>query len=795
MTTHELHRLYPEWHLVRPLGEGAFGKVYEIRRGEGGMEERAALKVIHIPQSESDVTALRSQGYDDGAVSAYYKKLAEQLSGEVITQAKLKGHSNIVSYEDRKTIQDPDGVGYTILIRMELLTPLTKLMATGPLPQADVLQLGLDMAQALALCERHHIIHRDIKPQNIFLSPNGDYKLGDFGVARELEKTTYNMTRAGTNNYMAPEVFHGRPCNATVDIYSLGIVLYALLNGNRPPFVPPPGPEPDPSASVDALHKRLSGEAIPLLSGVPDVLNEVILKMCAFAPKDRYQNARELAAALESAALELRGEKTVSLRSWIGDNTPSVAPSMDAATEDEGSRWIDGTPVMREKAPEPVPEPEPTPVSKKSRGKVLVAALVGVVVVLAGVVAWMAVRGRPEPVVDVVVSTSAETTTTMPQLNYSVGDIVQFGQYDWRVLDIQDDKALLLSEDIVEQRAYNTEWTDVTWETCTLRAYLNGEFYEKFSEEDRARIALTHNENPDNTWGVWNSERLNTPGGVSTNDRIFLLSVPEVVKYYPGLKLHKDSKWGEGYYEADGRIMAKFNNNRSWYWLRSPGQYQYIAAYVTDVGEVRFLGNFVNLEIGGVRPTMWVEATAIAEPAAVTTTTTTQPTTTSTTTTTATTKQAIYVTNKPYTVTLLDGETGTVSFTGYWYNEMPEDNREGTYVFVNGSVYVGNIKNGLPNGQGTFTHGDGPNKGDKYVGSFKNNLFNGQGTYTWANGKKYVGEWKDGQSNGQGTMTMPDGRKYEGEWKDSRMNGYGIMYSADGTITQQGQWKYGIFIG
>ena len=352
MTTPELQLIYPDWAIVRLLGEGAFGKVYEIRRGEGELEERAALKVIHIPQSESEVKLLQSEGAD---VSAHFSELARQLSNEIATQAKLKGNSNVVSYEDRKIVPDPDGVGQTILIRMELLTPLVDLMAAGAMGQAQVLQLGIDMARALLLCEHFHIIHRDIKPQNIFISPTGDYKLGDFGVARQLEQTTANLSRKGTYNYMAPEVFHGRPCNATVDIYSLGIVLYTLLNGNRAPFLPSSitGSTVTGHDRESAQTKRLSGEPLPPLPHVPGALNEVILKMCTFEPKDRYQNSHELMTALEGVTYELQGEKTVNLRSWIGDNTPSVAPEVDTVEpERELSRWIDGTPYVPEKEPE-----------------------------------------------------------------------------------------------------------------------------------------------------------------------------------------------------------------------------------------------------------------------------------------------------------------------------------------------------------------------------------------------------------------------------------------------------------
>jgi len=630
MTTPSLHNLYPDWELIRLLGEGAFGKVYEIKRGEGGLEEHAALKVIHIPQSKSEIQLLQSEGAD---VSAHFEELAKQLSNEIATQAKLKGNSNIVSYEDRKIVPDDDGIGQTILIRMELLTPLLDLMASNSMGQAEVLQLGLDMAKALLLCERFHIIHRDIKPQNIFISAAGDYKLGDFGVARQLEQTTANLSRKGTYNYMAPEVFHGRACNATVDIYSLGIVLYTLLNGNRAPFLP----SSDTGSTVtnhdreSAQTKRLSGEALQPLPHVPGALNEVILKMCAFESKDRYQNARELMAALDSVAYALQGEKTISLRSWIGDNTPGVAPPMDAAAEDEGSRWIDGTPVkhtpVSSTAMTVIPGQPHRPEPKKKNW--LVRVLAAAVVVLAAVVVVVIALNRDKgaiaaadnstnatstaaPTTVTTAATAKPTTTKAPTASLNITgsfkgyDVVKFGGYEWMVLAKENNKALLLMKNSLGHHAYNTEITDITWADCSLRRYLNGSFYNSFSSADRARIAQVTNSNPDNTWGKVNGVVFGTNGGSSTQDYIFCLSVPEVLKYFP-VVLRDETFIGEEIdYVAEGSFMLWLPEEDGYaQWLtRSPGLSSGRVCVVSYGGI--YDDHFKN-ESTAVRPALWLK--------------------------------------------------------------------------------------------------------------------------------------------------------------------------------------------
>jgi hypothetical protein len=170
-----------------------------------------------------------------------------------------------------------------------------------------------------------------------------------------------------------------------------------------------------------------------------------------------------------------------------------------------------------------------------------------------------------------------------PALTANVGDIIQFGGYDWRVLEVRDGKALLLSDRVFEPRHYHTESTDLTWETCSLRAYLNGEFYNSFSVNDRARIADTTVINNDHPW-------YGTPGGNNTTDKIFLLSTDEVRTYLTDNAL---------------RIALNASGEASWWWLRSPGQSSNSAE---NVGSDGGFGNerdfFVN-GISSVRPALW----------------------------------------------------------------------------------------------------------------------------------------------------------------------------------------------
>ena len=301
---HEAYRpgaqVLGDWNIVSCLGEGSYGKVFEIERSEFGQTYRAALKVITVPQSSAEVRSVISEGMSVSQAEAYFHGIVEELMHEFSIMFKLKGTANVVSCEDLRVLEHPDGIGWDILIRMELLHPLLPYVYQHPMARRDIIKLGIDICKALELCQRYNIIHRDIKPENIFISDNGDYKLGDFGIARTIERTTSGLSKKGTYSYMAPEVYAGREYGFSVDTYSLGLVLYRMLNKNRGPFLPQPPEAITFSSREQALARRMSSEPLPRPFYGEGRLGEIVLKACAFDPKDRYSSPQQLRQELEA---------------------------------------------------------------------------------------------------------------------------------------------------------------------------------------------------------------------------------------------------------------------------------------------------------------------------------------------------------------------------------------------------------------------------------------------------------------------------------------------------------------
>ena len=201
----------------------------------------------------------------------------------------------------------------------------------------------------------------------------------------------------------------------------------------------------------------------------------------------------------------------------------------------------------------------------------------------------------------------------------NVGNIVVFGDYRWSVLSAEEGRALILTEQIIEQRDYHDKKEAVTWEQAEIRNFLNSEFLERFCASDQERILTTQNRNPDNPW-------YKSLGGNDTTDKVFLLSLDEVVRLYFGdsSRLLDNPKPNQRYWfdrkdENNAKRKAVFLDSGWWWWTRSPGKNNRVATYIHGDGNIGIQGNGISKTSfntlhcntgsnkGGVRPAMWVK--------------------------------------------------------------------------------------------------------------------------------------------------------------------------------------------
>ncbi|WP_204454572.1 serine/threonine-protein kinase [Blautia faecis] len=317
--------VWPEWKLVEKIGEGSFGKVYKAKRTERGRSFYSAIKIISIPGSKGELDSVRSEMNNEQSTREYFRNLVEDCVQEIYTMEHFCGNSHVVSFEDFKVVEYLDEIGWDISIRMEYLTSFMDYCTGKELTEKEVIKLGCDLAMALIYCRKLNIIHRDVKPENIFVSRFGDFKLGDFGIAREQAHTMSNMSKKGTYSYMAPEIYKGEKYDSSIDIYSLGIVLYKLMNQNRLPFLSLDKQLITYRDKETALARRMAGEKMPVPVNASAAFSHIILKACAYEPGKRYRKPEDMLRDLEKLRLApVNAEKEWEKSQWELTNSAEL---------------------------------------------------------------------------------------------------------------------------------------------------------------------------------------------------------------------------------------------------------------------------------------------------------------------------------------------------------------------------------------------------------------------------------------------------------------------------------------
>ena len=201
----------------------------------------------------------------------------------------------------------------------------------------------------------------------------------------------------------------------------------------------------------------------------------------------------------------------------------------------------------------------------------------------------------------------------------NIGNVITFGNYQWKVLDIKEDKMLIITDQIIEQRDYHDRKEPVTWEQSEIRRYLNNGFLERFRSSEKDKILTTHNINTDNPW-------YGSLGGADTFDRVFLLSLDECVRLYFGDsgRLLDHPKQNQRYWfdrkdENNIKRTALFMDSHWWWWTRTPGKNNKVAVYIHGDGNIGIQGNGISKTTfntlhhvtksneGGVRPAIWIK--------------------------------------------------------------------------------------------------------------------------------------------------------------------------------------------
>jgi serine/threonine-protein kinase len=239
-------------------------------------------------------------------------------------------HSAGMSHQNIATVYDygeDDGVAYLV---MELVEgePLSQLIARGPMPPDQVRSIAGQAALALAAAHAAGVVHRDVKPANILVTPDGRVKLTDFGIARAADGASHTRTGEvlGTPQYLSPEQALGKGATGASDLYALGIITQEMLTG-RKPF--------DSGSAVATALAQVNDAPPPLPDGVPSDLRRVVDQSLAKDPADRPTSAAAVAAALGMPVTGLAQIPPATSVVHTGDTDPDGTQVMDAPTGTE----------------------------------------------------------------------------------------------------------------------------------------------------------------------------------------------------------------------------------------------------------------------------------------------------------------------------------------------------------------------------------------------------------------------------------------------------------------------------
>ena len=636
-------RLIGRYTIEGVLGQGGFGITY---LGMDELHEKPVAIKEFFPQG----IVTRNIEYQDTVTVTFvgekdnYEKGKERFLKEARTMAKFSKDKGIVKALDFFEINN---TAYIVMEYLEGVTLKQYLRENKRIAAEDLVELLVPLIEALDEIHSQGLIHRDISPDNIMVLPDGRIKLMDFGAARDYtefgEKSLSIVLKPG---YAPPEQYqtHGVQGPWT-DIYALCATMYKCITGENPP---------DAIERVMDDHlKKISAFGISVLPQI----EEAIIKGMSVAANDRYQNvgdfcedlyggyeensepeAEESQSQVETEAAEQSVEaKTDMLKDEVpqgkystteavleNENLISKELAENAgltSEENEAEAGIESeTSNTGNKVPEQILEKERDSITPEKEGQSgnrakeetkKVQKKNNYFPLIVGILILLGIAGTFAYNKSVFEETASKTESSSQEKDknpeYKVGETIEFGNYpqdkdgtekpiEWIVMKNEGNQVLLLSKYVLDAKPYNEEFEEVTWETSDIRKWLNNEFYTTaFNKAEKAKIQTSLIKNEDN------SEH-GTNGGNDTEDKVFLLSEKEADTLFSNDE-ERIAKATE-YAEESGVYVNE--DKAAWWWLRSPGSYSNDAAGVSNNGWVFRRGDYVDDNVGGVRPALYL---------------------------------------------------------------------------------------------------------------------------------------------------------------------------------------------
>lgn len=283
MTIEKLKALEPifgSWYVDSKLAEGRSSKVFKVYKTVDGITEFLALKTVKFPANDKELSRVIESGKYK-TVGEYLDALELAVTENMNKMLSLRTNENIVRFDNFRIVKESSC--FYVVMLMELLSPFSEKVRVNEITSEEAVKIGCDLCSAAEGFRSAGIIHHQIKPENIYVDSEGNFKLGDFGISNIAGRVKNEVSP-----YMAPEVYNGSAYDTSSDIYSIGVLLYKLLNNNRLPFLPE---YPAPVSLADreiAFEKQMRGEPLTAPAKADRETSRIIAKALSHSQSDRY---------------------------------------------------------------------------------------------------------------------------------------------------------------------------------------------------------------------------------------------------------------------------------------------------------------------------------------------------------------------------------------------------------------------------------------------------------------------------------------------------------------------------
>lgn len=360
------------YEIVDKVGSGGMADVYKAK--DQRLNRFVAIKI------------LKQEYSNDAKFVAKFRAEAQSVAG--------LSHPNIVNVYD---VGEDESLYYIVMELVEGITLKKFIEKKGRLDVNEAIGIGVQIAQGMEAAHDNHIIHRDIKPQNIIISKEGKVKVTDFGIAKAATSNTITSNAMGSVHYISPEQARGGYSDEKSDIYSLGVTMYEMLSGGVP-F------EGDSTVTVALAHIQDDAEVLSEIdSQIPESLSRIVQKCMQKKPEMRYLTAASLISDLKRATKEPDGEY-VKIESVEVDSSPTIKLSDDDLSTIKREYRV--TDPVYEEEPEPMEEfsetedaidPKLERILKVCSAVVALILIIGIILIIGKFAGWWGRSGNKEP--------------------------------------------------------------------------------------------------------------------------------------------------------------------------------------------------------------------------------------------------------------------------------------------------------------------------------------------------------------------------------------------------------------